>query len=117
MKIRIDLSDGSVRATLANNDASKDFVKQLPMKLTLEDYASTEKISDLPQPLSTQGAPAGFTPSAGDVAFYAPWGNLAIFHKGFKYSNGLIKLGRIDSGLEILSRPGPVKVTITLVGE
>lgn len=117
MKIRIDVSGGPVTATLDNNDSSRDFVKQLPMKLTLEDYASTEKISDLPKPLSIQGAPAGFTPSAGDVAFYAPWGNLAIFHKDFKYSSGLIKLGRVDSGLDILARPGPLEVKITLVDE
>ncbi|WP_095058136.1 MULTISPECIES: cyclophilin-like fold protein [Pseudomonas] len=117
MKIRIDVSGGPVTATLDNNDSSIDFVKQLPMKLTLDDYASTEKISVLPKPLSTQGAPAGFTPSVGDIAFYAPWGNLAIFHKGFKYSSGLIKLGKIDSGLEVLARPGSLEVTITLVDE
>ncbi|WP_223473162.1 MULTISPECIES: cyclophilin-like fold protein [unclassified Pseudomonas] len=117
MKIRINVSGGPVMATLDNNDSSIDLVKQLPMKLTLEDYASTEKISVLPEPLSTQGAPAGFTPSAGDIAFYAPWGNLAIFHKGFKYSSGLIKLGRIDSGLEVLARPGALEATITLVDE
>jgi hypothetical protein len=117
MKIRIDISGDPITATLDNNASSRDFVKQLPMKLTLEDYASTEKISDLPKPLSTQGSPAGFTPLAGDVAFYAPWGNLAIFHKGFTYSSGLIKLGRIDSGLEILARPGRLEVTITLVDD
>lgn len=117
MKIRIDVAGGPVTATLDNNESSQDFVKQLPMTLTLEDYASTEKISDLPKPLSTQGEPAGFTPSSGDITFYAPWGNLAIFHKGFKYSSGLIKLGRIDSGLEVLARPGPIKVTIILVNE
>lgn len=117
MKIRIDVAGGPVTATLDNNESSRDLVKQLPMKLTLEDYALTEKISDLPKPISTGGAPPGFTPSEGDITFYAPWGNLAIFHKGFKYSSGLIKLGRIDSGLEALAHPGPLKVTITLVGE
>ncbi|MEW5713510.1 cyclophilin-like fold protein [Pseudomonas sp. SB113] len=117
MKIRIDVAGGPVTATLDNNQSSQDFVKQLPMTLTLEDYASTEKISDLPAPLNIQGAPAGFTPSPGDITFYAPWGNLAIFHKGFKYSSGLIQLGRIDSGLELLARPGPIKVTIKLVSE
>lgn len=45
----------------------------LPLTLTLEDYASTEKISDLPKRLSTQGAPAGIDPSVGDVTYYAPW--------------------------------------------
>ncbi len=43
----------------------------------LDDYASTEKISVLPEPLSTQGAPAGFTPSAGDIAFYVLFDSLS----------------------------------------
>ncbi len=56
----------------------------LPLSVTLTDYASTEKISDLPRRLATDGAPDGFDPSAGDIGYYAPWGNLAIReqHKG-----------------------------------
>ena len=85
------------------------------MTLTLVDYASTEKISDLPRRLSTKGAPSGITPKVGDVTYYAPWGNLAIFHKDFRHSNGLVKLGGLDSGIEIIRRPGPFKVTIPKV--
>jgi hypothetical protein len=80
--------------------------------LTLEDYAATEKISDLPRRLSTEGAPAGSDPSIGDIAYYSPWGNLAIFYKDFRYSSELIKLGKIDSGVEALNVRGSAKVTI-----
>jgi hypothetical protein len=59
----------------------------------------------------------GFEPSAGDIAFYAPWGNLAVFYRGFRYSPGLVSLGRIDSGLETLSRPGPMTTRIERVAE
>ena len=107
----------SISATLADNETSRDFVALLPITLTLNDYAATERIGDLPKRLSTHGAPAGITPAAGDLTYYAPWGNLAIFHKSFRYSKGLIKLGTIDSGLEVLRRPGPVRVTITLLDE
>ena len=75
----------------------------VPMSLTLEDYAATEKISNLPRKLSTEGAPAGSDPSIGDIAYYSPWGNLAIFYRDFRYSSGLIKLGKIDSGIEALN--------------
>ena len=80
----------------------------------LEDYASTEKISDLPKRLTTEGAPPGFAPSVGDITYYAPWGNLAIFHKDFRYSSGLVSLGTLDSGLSRLARSGPVRVTFEL---
>lgn len=64
------------------------------------------------RPLSTDGAPAGFDPAAGDIAYYAPWGNLAIFHKDSDYARGLVQLGRIASGLEALGRTGSFEVTI-----
>ena len=85
------------------------------MELTLTDYAATEKIGELPRKLSAKGAPPGIDPAVGDLAYYSPWGNLAIYYKDFGYSSGLVKLGRIDSGLEALSRPGPLRATIELV--
>jgi hypothetical protein len=113
MKIRIDVDGGTVMGTLDNNSqAAKDFIALLPLTLTLKDYNATEKVSDLPRRLSTKGAPPGFDPSIGDIAYYAPWGNLAIFYKDFAYSSGLVKMGTIDAGLDRLNAPGPLNVTI-----
>jgi hypothetical protein len=81
---------------------------------TLEDYASTEKISDLPKRLSTDDAPPGFDPSVGDITYYAPWGNLAVFYRDFRYSDGLVSLGTIESSADILARPGPMQVRVEL---
>jgi len=115
MKIRMDVEGTVATATLDDNATSRDFVSLLPLTLTLKDYAETEKISDLPKRLSTEGAPPGSDPSVGDITYYAPWGNLAVFYRDFGYSNGLVKLGKIDSGVEALNRPGPLKATIELV--
>ncbi|CAH2894495.1 MAG: hypothetical protein PCALPYG88_0656 [uncultured Paraburkholderia sp.] len=112
MQISMDIEGTTITATLENSEAARDFASLLPLSLTLEDYASTEKISDLPRRLSTAGAPSGITPRVGDVTYYAPWGNLAIFHKDFHYANGLVKVGTLDSGIGIMRRPGPLKVTI-----
>ena len=51
----------------------------------------------------------------GDIAYYSPWGNLAIFYKDFGYSEGLVRLGRIDSGVTPLKRRGPLQVTVELI--
>jgi hypothetical protein len=115
MKINIKLPDKTLMATLYDNPSARDFSSMLPLTLTLADYANTEKVSDLPKKLSKEGAPAGSDPSVGDIAYYAPWGNLAIFYKDFGYSNGLILLGKLDDGTESLSAPDPLKVTIELV--
>jgi hypothetical protein len=80
MKIRITVNDRVLTATLDDTAAARDFATQLPLAMTLEDYASTEKIAYLPRKLNTAGAPGGMTPAAGDIAYYAPWGNLAVFY-------------------------------------
>ena len=115
MKIRLTVNGKAISATLLTNGAAKDFLSLLPMTLTLEDYAATEKIAYPPRKLSTAGAPPGSDPSVGDIAYYAPWGNLAIFYKDAPYARGLIPLGRIDSGIEALTAAGPLKVTIERV--
>ncbi len=111
MKIRITIGDKVASATLASNETAQDFVSLLPLTLTLKDYADNEKISDLPKKLSRKGAPASYDPSAGDITYYAPWGNLALFHKDGHDSPGLIKLGSFDSGAELLHEPGVLKAT------
>lgn len=104
VKIRITMEELELTATILDNQTSRDFVSMLPLTLMLKDYAETEKISDLPKRLSTQGAPSGSDPSIGDITYYAPWGNLAIFYKDFDYSSGLVLLGKIDTGIDKLSQ-------------
>ena len=112
LKIRMTVNGKAVVATLADNPTAKDFHSLLPLTLILNDHAATEKVAYLPRKLSGDGAPAGAKPAIGDIAYYAPWGNLAIYYKDFAYSDGLIKLGTIDSGLEAFKAAGSLKVTI-----
>jgi len=112
MKIRLKFDGNTMTATLHDSAAARDFVALLPLTLTLEDYSSTEKIAKLPKKLSTSGAPAGIDPDVGDITYYAPWGNLAIFYRDFGYATGLVKLGRIDGGIDALAARGALKVTI-----
>nr|WP_253910438.1 cyclophilin-like fold protein [Pyxidicoccus fallax] len=112
MKIRLTLGERVLTATLRDNATARDFAALLPLTLTLTDYATTEKVSDLPRRLSTKGAPAGVTPKAGDIAYYAPWGNLALFHKDFRFSEGLVTLGSLDGDVEALRQPGPLTATL-----
>lgn len=116
MKIRLSINGKATTATLDDNPTAGDFLAMLPLTLTLEDYASTEKIAYLPRKLSTQGAPAGIDPQVGDISYYTPWGNVALFYRDFGYSTGLIRLGRLDAGIELLGGRGSIKATIEAVG-
>lgn len=117
MKIRLTSNGQSLTAILIDSPATRDFVALLPLTLKLDDYAATEKIAYLPKKLSTQGAPEGIDPDVGDITYYAPWGNLAIFYRDFGYSTGLIRLGRFEGGIEALEVSGSVNVTIEVVGK
>ena len=61
------------------------------------------------------GAPAGIAPEIGDITYYAPWGNLALFYRDFGYSSGLIRLGRFDAGVDALNVRGSLNVTIEAI--
>ena len=115
MKIRLTINGRETTATLDDNATARDFFSLLPLTLTLEDYATTEKIAYPPRKLSTQDAPAGIDPDVGDITYYAPWGNLALFYKDFGYSTGLIRLGRFDAGAEAISVRGKLRVTIEAI--
>lgn len=112
MKIRLVAGDRTFTATLEDNAAARDFAALLPLELALKDYNRTEKIADLPQPLSTEGTPDGIDPGIGDITYYAPWGNLAIFYRGFGYSRGLVRLGRLESDVEALAEIDGASVRI-----
>ncbi|KQP19388.1 cyclophilin-like fold protein [Pseudorhodoferax sp. Leaf267] len=115
MKIRIVLGEQAITVALDGSAAARDFTLLLPLTLTLEDYAATAKIATLPRKLDTFGAPAGCTPQTGDFSYYAPWGNLALFHKPFTHSAGLVRLGRMEGDLALLRMPGPVSARLEAV--
>jgi hypothetical protein len=114
-RIQITLGEHVITASLDDTPTARDFIKQLPLTLELEDYGSTEKIAYPPNKLTSHSAPAGIDPTIGDIAYYAPWGNLALFYKDFEYSKGLIRLGHVTSGVEHLKYPGTKQATIKLI--
>lgn len=115
MKIRMTMAGKIITASLEESDSARDFFAMLPLTLPLEDYAETEKIAYLPGKLTTQDAPKGIDPNVGDICYYTPWGNLAIYYRDFGYSSGLIRLGRLASGLDALTAQPSGTLTIEAV--
>ena len=58
--VRLLINGSELTAELADGAAARDFQALLPLRLPLQDFNSTEKISDLPERLSTSGEPEGF---------------------------------------------------------
>ncbi|WTW22556.1 cyclophilin-like fold protein [Streptomyces sp. NBC_00019] len=103
MAIRVTIGGRPVDATLNDSPAAHDFAALLPLTLDLEDFHRTERIADLPRRLTTSGAPDPAVPRAGDLAYYAPWGNLALYYRdGDSASADLLILGHIDADADRL---------------
>ncbi|MDX3511672.1 cyclophilin-like fold protein [Streptomyces caniscabiei] len=111
MDIELTIDGNAVAGTLNGSAAARDFAALLPLTLNLSDFHETERIADLPRRLSTSGAPDGAEAKAGDLAYYAPWGNLALFYRDFPYSDGLVILGHVtDDGTDRLATAEEVTV-------
>ena len=103
-QIKVIIGEKEFPLFLENSQTISDFLQMLPLTLTLEDYHRTEKIAYLPNKLTVIDSPSGYDPKIGDLCYYAPWGNICFFYQDFGYSNGLIKLGTLESGIEELAK-------------
>jgi hypothetical protein len=111
MNIRLTIDGKQVDATLNDGATARDFAALLPLTLNLNDFHETEKIADLPRRLSTSGAPDTAEAKPGDLAYYAPWGNLALYYRGSGSSDaGLIILGRVNGDAERLDTATQVTI-------
>lgn len=116
VNIHIAIGSTSMTATLEDNPTARDFTALLPLTLMLRDFGDAEKVSGaLPKRLSEEGAPATAAGAVGDIAYYAPWGNIAFYRGRGPDAPGVIKIARITSGIEALNQPGQVRVTISRI--
>ncbi len=117
MKIRLEIKDSVLTATLVDSKTTQDFVSLLPLTLTMNDLFGREKYSHLPRAISTEGNRT-HTFQVGEIAYWSPGPDVAIFyrHDGPEIPDpGIIVIGKIDSGAEALNIPGALTVTIELM--
>jgi hypothetical protein len=105
MKIAFSFATHHFTASLFANPAAQELVMMLPLDLSIEDYGSNEKIAYLPAKLKAK-AERFDTPRIGDLCYYTPWGNLVFYYDSYRYDPGLLRLGRLDDGIQPLMTRG-----------
>lgn len=115
MHLRFVFADQDFTATLEDNPSARDLVSMLPLDLKIADYSTNEKIAYLPRKLTEDGSGRFGNEAAGDLCYYAPWGNLAMFHGSYRWSRGLIRLGRLDQGAKPLLLRGEHPLSVEIV--
>ena len=115
MRIAIEFAGQRLTATLEDNPSARELLSMLPLDLTISDFSTNEKIAYLPRKLSelARGPVPGAAP--GDLCYYVPWGNLAFFHGGYESTRDLVRLGRLDGGIEPLLTRGEFPLRIERV--
>lgn len=113
MKIVMTFGGQTLTGGLYDNASARDLFALLPLDLGIEDYADNEKITYLPRKLSLDGSGPFGNERPGDICYYAPWGNLALFYAGYRYSSGLIRLGHFDDFMPLLTRGAyPLRIAV-----
>nr|WP_149762337.1 cyclophilin-like fold protein [Mesorhizobium albiziae] len=115
MRIRMTFDGRNMTATLYDNPSARDFYAMLPLDLSIDNYANNEKIAYLPRKLTEEGSGPFRNEQPYDLCYFKPWGNLALFYAGYRYSSGLIRLGRLDEGHEALHVAGEFPLRIETI--
>ena len=97
--------------TLADNDAARAFVSQLPLTLDMPDLNGNEKHQKLPKPLPTNVTRPG-TIRNGDLML---WGadTLVVFYLTFDSPYSYTRLGRIEDAAALPPALGRGQVRVT----
>ncbi|WP_109078354.1 cyclophilin-like fold protein [Aggregatibacter kilianii] len=109
MKLKITLDSDVYSATLEENPTSQSFWQLLPLESKLDNYSHNEKIFYPSHKLSAENAPESYAANAGDITYYAPWGNVAMFFEQGEKATGLIYLGKFNGDLTALSQSSRIK--------
>lgn len=116
-RVRFSTGDAEIVVRVADNPTSRDFVSRLPLTLTFEEFSGREKISYLPERLTTDGSP-GSAPRNGDLIYFVPWGNLGFFYNadpGSSADDDVITIGTVESGMDQLDRLEQRQVTAEVI--
>ena len=115
MKIELTFNGHGMIARLHDNPTARELYAMLPLELSIDSYGNNEKIAYLPRKLTEEESGPFGNEAPGDIGYFAPWGNLAFYHGNYRWSEGLIRLGRIEGDIRPLLTPGKFRLEIRRV--
>jgi hypothetical protein len=112
--LRITIGGKTIKATLADSEAARDFASLLPLTLSMNDLFRREKFATLPRAISEQGKRV-FDYCVGTIGYWPPGPDVAIFYRqdGERIpAPGLVILGKIKVGAQAFAGRGAASITI-----
>jgi hypothetical protein len=118
IRITMRVGDDIAGATLADTPAARDFAAMLPVTIVMQDRYGQAKAGQLPGNLAAEDTARVSDYAVGDLGYWSPSGDLAIFYADDGQTlppPGLVRLGTVDTGLVAIAAAGNnSKLTIEL---
>lgn len=114
-KLKISTGKKVLYAQFTNSEATKDFIKMLPLTLDMSDLGNREKYSGISKELSKNGiVKTSF--QKGDIAYWLG-GGIAIFYNqdDHEVKAGLIVLAKIEKGIDVFKNPDSMQIKFEVV--
>lgn len=106
--IKFTIGDQTATGILFDNPTARDFASLLPITVDMYDLFGREKPGPLPRALDV-GGDRVFSYEVGDLSYWSPNRDIAIFYAADRQaipSPGLIRLGRVETGLDTIAQAG-----------
>lgn len=111
MKIRVSDHNYQIDFDLNNSDAAQSLDQQLPLTVEVKNYSNDEKIFYPKNKLTTANTPETDA-KPGDLAYFAPWGDVVMFYQSFAAYPGLFILGKASCNQDKIERlSGEINIT------
>lgn len=108
VQIRLSIGGQEAIGTLEDNAAARDLVSLLPLTVPMGDLFGREKPGPLPRALTGEVEPV-FTYRVGQIGYWPPGRDIFVVYDGDGLqvpSPGLVPLGTLDAGLDVVAAAG-----------
>lgn len=108
-RIALVVGDGVATATLADTPAAREFATTLPLTIDTEDRFGQAAIGQLPHGLRAGDDDPVVDPAPGGLYYWAQDRTIAVLTTDLGASvpaPGLVRLGAVDAGLDVLASAG-----------
>ena len=110
MKIKILIGDKIFDATLEDNETTREFVKNLPLEVTMTELNGNEKYYRFGKNFPSADKKVGEI-HVGDLMLYSS-SYVVLFYKNFSTSYSYTRLGKIDNPAELEKIVGSGNISV-----
>lgn len=112
LKIKITINNQELNATLEDNETTREFIKELPLEITMNELNGNEKYYYMTTSLPENAKRVGKITS-GDIMLYGS-DCLVLFYESFETSYRYTRIGRVDDASLLKEIVGKESIEVSI---